>query len=130
MSLDFFKGVDPSIIALAAAGALGGVHRWFLVNLKDDAPWPLKIVALGTTIASGIGTALLFGPLLAPLIPAAIHAIPFDSFHSVMIDAQTASGVGGFFAGLLGIGIAGWLIDFTGELRRLSIKRVKNGGAK
>lgn len=130
MTFEVFKGVDPGVVVLAAAGALGGVHRWFLVNLKDDAPWPLKIVALGTTIASGIGTALLFGPLLAPLIPAAIHAIPFDSFHAVMIDAQTANGGGGFLAGLLGIGIAGWLIDFTSELRRLSIKRAKNGGMK
>lgn len=125
MSLDFLKAVDPSIVVLAAAGAAGGLHRGILGTPKDGEKLGGRLVRIGISVLLGSITSLVFGPVMAPVIPAAIHAIPWAVFANVFIPETSAFAVGGFLAGLLGIGLSDFAITFTREFGRLLVERVK-----
>lgn len=118
MSFDFFKGVDGSTLALAAAGAAGGFYRWIVLRPKlSDG---LIAVAAGTIAAS------IFGPILSSIIITVIPAVPF--LGTVVVTEAQALPAGGFLAGLLGISVAGFLVDLARVLGKLMLSRAKNGG--
>jgi len=118
MTFEPFKGVDASTLMLAAAGAAGGLYRWIVLRpkLSDGL----------ISVASGMIAATILGPILSPIIVTAIHAVPF--LGPVAITEAQALPAGGFLAGLLGISVAGFAIDFARAIGRVLLNRAKNGG--
>jgi len=118
MTFEPFKGVDASTVMLAAAGAAGGLYRWIVLRpkLSDGL----------ISVASGAIAASIFGPILSPVIVTLVHAV--QMLGAVAITEPQALPVGGFLAGLLGISVSGFLIDFFRAIGRVLLKRAKSGG--
>lgn len=118
MTFDFFKGVDGSTLMLAAGGAVGGLYRCIVLRPKlSDG---LIAVASGTIAAS------IFGPILSSIIITVLSAVPLLS--TVVITEAQALPAGGFLTGLLGISVAGFLIDMARAMGKLLLARAKTGG--
>ena len=118
MTFEPFKGVDASTLMLAAGGAVGGLYRWIVLRPKlGDG-----LIAVG----SGVIAAPIFGPIIASIVIAAGGVAPFVG--PVAITMEQALPVGGFLAGLLGISVAGFVIDFVRAIGRVLLARAKNGG--
>ena len=77
-------------------------------------------------VGSGVIAAPIFGPIIASIVIAAGGVAPFVG--PVAITMEQALPVGGFLAGLLGISVAGFVIDFVRAIGRVLLARAKNGG--
>lgn len=91
---DWFRE-DPG--RTIVAGAAGGVIRW--VALRES--WKDGL----TSIIVGAICAVYLGPLVEPVLEPLIGKL--------VIDEGSRSGFSGFVVGLMGIGLAGFVIDVS-----------------
>lgn len=119
MSFDLFKGVDFSTVWLAAAGAAGGAARWYLMSPRPSIPEGLFVLGSGGVMS------VIFGPALPPMVLAAIHAVPW--WAGAVIDPQILLNGSGYIAGLVGLMVSAFVVEWTRAIGKILVRKAKSG---
>lgn len=104
---------DPRWFSLALAGAAGGVLRW--ITLRTH--WRDGLIA----IVAGVICSVYFTDALAPVLVVVIHAVP--GLALVVVEIEQVRGPAGLLAGITGISITGFLIDWLKIVSKPFLKR-------
>jgi hypothetical protein len=122
MILDAF---GPDAPALIIAGSLGGLMRGLIALRRKAAAGPLTTADINA-LAIDISTSVVIGAMSSLFLSSEVNAVVGPGLDMIHVDAGPKVLTSGFLAGLGGIAIIGYVLDFIDIRAKLKTQQAAN----